>query len=99
MRHYFEKKHELEQGINEFSRTRAGRRLKCAAFIAAALCVALLLAQIIFLADMPARTLLFLRGCAGLCAIVFVILVAILTFRANTATIQPRSRWRDSGRQ
>lgn len=32
--------------------------------------------------------MMFMRGCAGVCAIVFVILLGILVYRANSAYIR-----------
>lgn len=69
-------------------RTRVKRRLKYIALFVIGIAILLLFATI-FLHDSISWTMMMImRGCAGACAIVFVILVAILVYRVNSAYIR-----------
>ena len=54
------------------------------------ICVAIILMGIaaILIDDISDTMLLVMRGCAGLCAILFVIIVGILTYRVNNTYIK-----------
>ncbi len=78
MKGYRQKK----QDINQVLKAPKYRKLKNAALIAIAIVIALQLAMIIWLKHIPYKTLLFLRGCVGIGALLFVILVAILVYKA-----------------
>ncbi len=69
-------------------RTCVNRRLKYIALSVIGIAILLLFATI-FLHDSISRTtMMFMRGCAGVCAIVFVILLGILVYRVNSAYIR-----------
>lgn len=88
-------KHELpdmNRLQNEFKNlTPADRRLKYFAFAAIGIAIVLLLMMTFWLDELSLRALLVMRACAGLCAIVFVILVAVLTYRVYNAYFQNRN--------
>ena len=67
--------------INKLFNAPKYRSLKYSALIVIGIAIAALFAMIIWIDTIPHRTLLFIRGCVGLCALIFVILVAVLTYR------------------
>lgn len=69
--------------INQLYNAPENRRLKYAALAVITVVIILLLSMIIWLEDMSSKTMLIMRGCAGLGAIVFVALVGILSYRVN----------------
>ena len=69
-------------------RTRVNRRLKYIAMTVIVIAILLLFATIFLQNSISWTTMMFMRGCAGVCAIVFVILVAILVYRVNSAYIR-----------
>lgn len=70
-----------KQDINQLFNAPQFRKLKYAALIVIGLVIALQLAMIFCMEHIPYKTMLFLRGCVGAGAIVFVILVAILAYK------------------
>ena len=78
------RREEIEQIYN----TPANLRLKHIAI--GVICVAIILMGIaaILIDDISDTMLLVMRGCAGLCAILFVIIVGILTYRVNNTYIK-----------
>lgn len=90
MGRYFDNKHELDEAFEKFSRTPANRRLKYTAFGAITIAIALLLTMSFFGDSFSWTIILVIRGCAGVFAIVFVILIGILSYRANSAYIHNR---------
>ena len=69
-------------------RTRVNRRLKYIAMTVIVIAILLLFATIFLHDSISWTTMMFMRGCAGVCAIVFVILVGILVYRVNSAYIR-----------
>lgn len=55
----------------------------------AGVAIVLMMVMIFWMDDLSWKMMLFMRGCAGVCAVIFVILVGILVFRVNS------SYWRD----
>lgn len=64
------------------------RRLKYAVYAAAAVAILLLLVMAIWIDAIPAKLMLFMRGCVGLAAIVFVALAGVLYYRVNKQYIE-----------
>lgn len=60
-------------------------RLKYSAIISISIAIILLASTAICIGYISYKTLLILRGCAGLSALIYVILVAILLYRVNVA--------------
>lgn len=96
MRNYFENRNEIQRALKRYSESGINRKLKCAAWIMIGLAATLLMLSLILLIgmeDFPYRWLLILRGTAGVCAIIFAILYAILIYRTN------RRLWRERGKE
>lgn len=77
---------ELEKYYNE----KPNLRLKYAAIASIAIAIILLLINAFGLVGTSTTVLLLLRGCAGLFAIIFVVLVAILVYRVNAAYLNDK---------
>ena len=67
--------------IKKLYNTPVNRRLKYCALGAISVSIALMIIMIIWMDEISARMKLFMRGCAGLCTIVFVILCGCLVYR------------------
>ena len=67
--------------IKKLYNTPVNRRLKYCALGAISVSIALMIIMIIWMDEISARMKLFMRGCAGMCAIVFVILCGCLVYR------------------
>lgn len=65
-------------------------RLKYAAIASIAIAIILLLINAFGLVGTSTTVLLLLRGCAGLFAIIFVVLVTILVYRVNAAYLNDK---------
>lgn len=77
--------------LNRLYTAPTNKRLKYCALVVIAITIALLLAMIIWMEDLSATSMIIMRGCAGLGAIIFVVLVGILTYRVNSQHIQNRN--------
>lgn len=87
MGRYFDNKREIDEAFEKYLQTPANRRLKHIAFGAITIAIALLLTMTFFGDDISWTVMLIMRGCAGVLAIVFVILISILSYRANSSYI------------
>lgn len=83
MSRYQKNKQEIESEIRRYSRTPAGRRLKFTALTAIAVSIVLLITIAFSNDSISPETTLLMRGCAGLCAIIFVVAEGLLVYRAN----------------
>lgn len=81
MANYFEKKEAHRRELEKYPNL----RLKYAAIASIAIAIILLLINAFGLVGTSTTVLLLLRGCAGLFAIIFVVLVTILVYRVNAA--------------
>lgn len=79
-----------EPHLIKYYRQKTNRRLKRAAIVSIGLSMACLLATALCLDHDNFTAFLFMRGCAGLFAIVFFLLVAILVYRVNKAYIKDK---------
>ena len=66
------------------------RRMKYCAIAIMAIVIILLLSMTIWIDKIPTNVLLIMRGCAGLSAILFVVIVGILSYRVNKQHISNR---------
>ena len=71
--------------IKKLYNTPVNRRLKYCALGAISVSIALMIIMIIWMDEISAKMKLFMRECAGLCAIVFVILCGCLVYRVYSA--------------
>ncbi len=76
--------------INKLYNLPENRRLKYIALAVMAVVVVLLLSMTIWLENIQPKVMLIIRGCAGLGAFGFVVLVGILTYRVNKQHITDR---------
>lgn len=76
--------------IRKLYNTPVNRRLKYCALTAISISMVLMLIMIIWMDNISYTGFLFMRGCVGLGAIVFVILCACLIYRVNRDYINKR---------
>ncbi len=79
------------ENINKLYNAPRYRRLKFAALAVIAVALILLLVLAFWVDDIPPKVQLIMRGCAGLCAIIFVVLFGVLAYRVNKHYIN--NRW------
>lgn len=75
------------KSLKELYNTPANLRLKYIAIVIGVIIPILIMTRI-FWPNIPVKLDMFFRGCAGLCAIVFVIIVGIIVYRVNSAFIK-----------
>ena len=68
------------------------RKLKYLALFFISICIALILTNIKWLETFSTTVILVLRGCAGICAIIFLIIVGIYMHKINTIYHEQRFR-------
>lgn len=91
MANYFEKRERFQQEREKYYREKTNLRLKYAALISIGISIVLLLTMAFGFVDLNnVTTLLFMRGCAGLFALLFVVLVGILVYRVNTSYFEDK---------
>ncbi len=83
MSSYLEKKREIDEAIENYSRTRNGKRLKTIALVSIIISVALLLIIAFEFDHISLTCRLIMQGAAGLGAIAFVITTGVLLYRSN----------------
>lgn len=83
--------HEREE-INQLYDAPKNRGLKYVALAVIAVAILLLLYMTFWIDNIPPITMSIMRGCAGLCAIVFAVLYGILSYRVNKEHIKNRRK-------
>lgn len=83
----YDRKEELEKILN----LPANKRLKYIALGFIGMAIALFMIMIIWIDDLSKETWLFMRGCAGVCAIIFSVIVTILYYRVNRTYIRQKT--------
>lgn len=92
MANYFEKRERFQQEREKYYREKTNLRLKYAALISIGISIMLLLTMAFGFVDFDNVTaLLLMRGCAGLFALIFVVLVGILVYRVNTSYFEGKT--------
>lgn len=91
MRGYFERKQQFEEEQRKYMNSPENLRLKYVALGFIAIAILLILANCIWIDNLSDKAWHIIRGCAGICAIIFAILIAILYYRVNSANL--RNRW------
>ena len=95
MANYFENKEKMQQEQEKYYREETNLRLKYAALISIVMSIILMAIMALGIVDLDnTNAILILRGCAGLFAIFFVVLVGILVFRVNTSYFKDKSKSR-----
>ena len=93
MDNYFEKRDRFQQERETYYREKTNTRLKYAALISIGISIILLLTMALGFVDLNNTTaILFMRGCAGLFALIFVVLVAIIVYRVNVSYFSDKAR-------
>lgn len=90
MRPQIEKYMEEREDMNKLYHAPQYKKLKYIALATIAIVIVLLFATIIWMKDLSSSVIAIMRGCAGVGAIIFVVLVGILTYRVNYHHIQNR---------
>ncbi len=92
MSNYFEKRDRFQQEREKYYREKTNIRLKYAAMISIGISIILLLTMAFGFVDFnDTTTLLFMRGCAGLFALIFVVLAGILVYRVNVSYFKDKA--------
>lgn len=81
-----------QKELDKYYREKTNLRLKYAAVTSITIAIILMAIMAICLDSISARMLLVMRGCAGLFAIIFVVLVAILVYRVNASYLRDKTR-------
>lgn len=92
MTNYFENRDSFQQQREKYDREKTNKRLKYAALISIGISIILLLTMAFGFVDLNNTTAIFMRGCAGLFAIIFVVLVAIIVYRVNVSYFSDKVR-------
>lgn len=93
MDNYFEKRDRFQQEREKYYREKTNTRLKYVALISIGISIILLLTMAFGFVDYNNTTaILFMRGCAGLFALIFVVLVAIIVYRVNISYFNDKLR-------
>ena len=93
MANYFEKRDRFQQEREKYYREKTNTRLKYAALISIGVSIILLLTMAFGFVDYNNTTaILFMRGCAGIFALIFVVLVAIIVYRVNVSYFNDKLR-------
>ena len=90
MANYFEKKEAYRRELEKYYNEKPNLRLKYAAIASIAIAIILHLINAFGLVGTSTTVLQLLRGCAGLFAIIFVVLVTILVYRVNAAYLNDK---------
>lgn len=93
MANYFENRNRFQQERKKYYREKTNTRLKYAALISIGISIILLLTMAFAYVDYNnTTTILFMRACAGVFALIFVVLVAIIVYRVNVSYFSGRVR-------
>ncbi len=93
MANCFEKRNRFQQEREKYYREKTNTRLKYAALISIGVSIILMLTMAIGFVDLNNTfAILFMRGCAGLFALIFVVLVAIIVYRVNVSYFSDKVR-------
>lgn len=93
MADYFEKRDRFQEERKKYYREKTNTRLKYVALISIGVSIILLLTMAFGFVDYNNTTaILFMRGCAGLFALIFVVLVAIIVYRVNISYFNDKLR-------
>ncbi len=87
---YLNKYLQEREKMNEQYRAPKYRKLKFAAISVLAVGIIILLCIAFEMENITPKAMLIMQGCAGLCAIAFVVLATILTYSANKGHINNR---------
>lgn len=92
---YMQWKERTERRLEPYYNRKVNKRLKYAMYASIGMCMILLLSQFFFLDPMDYRkytVLLWLRGFAGVFAIIFFILTGVLIYRVNSEYFKDKAK-------
>ena len=88
MKNYWQNKYDIDNLFNapQF------KQIKYAALIVIGIIIAIQIATIVWIDSIPYKTMIFLRGCVGLGAIIFVIIATILAYKVHSEYFRNRNK-------
>lgn len=94
MANFIENNEQRRRAFRRYYNERTNKRLKYIALASVSVTIMLKVLMVFCLDSLSMRSLLFMRGCAGLFAIVFIVLVATIVYRANVAYFKDKAKIR-----
>ena len=92
MANFIENSEQRRCAFRRYYNERTNKRLKYIALASISAAIVLMVIMVFSLDSLSMRSLLFMRGCAGLFAIVFIVLVATIVYRANVAYFKDKAK-------
>ena len=92
MFHPLEKTNKEKEELNKIAQLPTNRKLKYLALFFISIGIILFLIMIIWFDDLSRDAIFTMRGCAGICAIIFLIIVGIYIHKINTIYHEQRFR-------
>lgn len=92
MANFIENSKQRRRAFRRYYNERTNKRLKYIALASISAAIVLMVIMVFSLDSLSMRSLLFMRGCAGLFAIVFIVLVATIVYRANVAYFKDKAK-------
>lgn len=97
MANYLENKRKHEKKLEKYYQEKSNMRLKYAALASISISIILMLIMIFCLDCLTKSQYLIIRGCTGLFAVIFAILLTILIYRVNTSYHKEKYNPRSNG--
>lgn len=94
MANFIENNEQRRRAFRRYYNERTNKRLKYIALASVSVAIFLMIIMVFSLDSLSMRSLLFMRGCAGLFAIVFIVLAATIVYRANVAYFKDKAKIR-----
>ena len=94
MASFIENNEQRRRVFRRYYNERTNKQLKYIALASALAAIILMVIMVFSLDRLSMRSLLFMRGCVGLFAIVFIVLAAIIVYRANVAYFKDKAKIR-----
>lgn len=94
MANFIENNERRRREFRRYYNERTNKRLKYMALASISAAIILMVIMVFNLNSLSMRSLLFMRGCVGLLAIVFIVLVATIVYRANVAYFKDKAKIR-----
>lgn len=94
MASFIENNEQRRRAFRRYYNERTNKRLKYIALASISAAIILMIIMVFSLDSLSMRSLLFMRGCAGLFGIAFVVLAATIVYRANVAYFKDKAKIR-----
>lgn len=94
MANFIENNEQRRREFRRYYNERTNKRLKYIALASISAAIILMVIMVFSLDSLSMRSLLFMRGCAGLFAIVFIVLAATIVYRANVSYFKDKAKIR-----